>query len=716
MSPRQPKPHPNKAITAAKQPLWAAFALGLALVAATLAAHFPATSAGYIWDDDSSLHENKLIASSDGLCKFWFSTKAIDYWPLSATTLWFEWRIWGNNPHPYHVTNIILHGLATVVLWRVLKQLNFSNAGAFLGGLLFAIHPVTVASSAWIAERKNVLSMTLYLFSILAYLRFEDQGRRKWYALALLAAAAALLAKTSVVALPVVLLLLSWWRQKSLTSRTVLRTAPFFLISFVLGLVTIWFQHNNAISGVVVRPEGVASRIASVGWVIWFYLYKIVVPVNLAMVYPRWHVDGGNILSYVPLMLLIACFLALWHYREVCGRGPLVALGSFVIVLAPVVGLVDMAFARYSLVADHLQYPGMPGIIALIAAGWAAAWSWAQRTSKRPLTVGITVVTVAIVLTLVTLTWRQAQVFKSAESLWNHNIRLNNRAWVAHYNRGTIYGERKDYDLAIKDYTRAIELRPDYTEAYNNRGWVYGNKHDYDREIQDCTKAIELKPDYADAYNNRGSAYGGKGVFNLAIPDYAKALDLKPEDADVYYNLGVAFSRIDDHNRAIQYYAKAIEIKPNFAAAYNNRGISYAAINAHDQAIRDYTQTISLKPDNADVYNNRAAAYCSMGNSARAIQDCNRAIELQPNYADAYNNRGNAYGVKGDTQQAIRDYTKAIKLKPDYAQAYNNRAAALFFLKQFDQAWSDVKKCRQYGGTLHPNFIKDLAKASGRTE
>jgi tetratricopeptide (TPR) repeat protein len=479
-----------------------ALALALALVAATFAAHLPAIFAGYIWDDDACLHKNPLIAAPDGLYKFWFTTQALDYWPLTSTMLWIEWRIWGDSPSPYHTANIVLHALSAVVLWRILKRIGINNLGAFLGGLLFAIHPVTVASTAWIAERKNVLSMALYLFSILAFLRFEDQGERKWYLLALLAAAAALLAKTSVVALPIVLLLLIWWRHHAIGKRDILHTLPFIMLSLVLGLATLWFQHHNSIGGVIVRPEGLASRIASVGWVFWFYLYKIVLPINLAAIYPRWDIDGSRVVSFAPLALSIVSFAVLWHYRKSWGRGPLLALGSFAIMLAPVLGLLTMSYSNFSLVADHLQYPGMPGLMALIGGGMGAARLWSRKKGNRNYATGVTCAICIIVLALAVLTFQQARIYRNGIAFWSHAIAMNGHSAVAYNHRGNEYSDLRDFTHAIEDYTKAIDLSPNYELAYNNRGAAYDFIQDYPRAMSDYGKAIELKPGYPNPYNN----------------------------------------------------------------------------------------------------------------------------------------------------------------------------------------------------------------------
>ena len=778
MASRQSKTDPKKALFPEKRPRGAAYALGMVLIAATFAAYFPAIHAGYLWDDDALLRQNALIHDPHGLYKFWFTTEAPDYWPLSATTFWIEWRIWGDTPPPYHVMNIALHALAAVLLWRVAKRLGLGTLGAFLAGLFFAIHPVNVESVAWISERKNVLSMVFYLFLILAYLRFDDERRGQWYLLALLAAAAALLAKTSVVMLPFVLLLAVWWRRGAIGKWDVLRITPFLLLSLSLGLVTLWLQHGDDAA----RPEGLASRIASVGWVVWFYLYKAVLPINLALIYPRWVIEGGR--AFAPLVLLIAAFVVLWRDRNGWARGPLAALASFLIVLTPVLGLLGMWYARYSLVADHLQYPGMPGLMVLLGGGLAAAWSWVRRTQNRGWAAGMAALIGTIVLAPAVLTWRQAELYRDQESIWTHTLRLNARAWAAYTNRGNAYNDKGDYDLAIQDYTKAIELTPDDAEAYYNRGNAYALKGACDPAIQDLTKAIRLRPRYAKAYNNRGNVFGRKGALDLAIQDYSNAIEFEPDYAEAYDNRGNAYNDKGDYDLAVRDYDKAIELKPGFAQAYSNRGNFYDAKGDYDLAVQDYSRAIALQPDCAEAYYNRCNAHNRKGAFDLAIQDCSKAIELKPDYAKAYNdrgtaygqtgayelavqdyskvielrpdyaeaysnrgnayagkcafdlairdltkairlkpdyaecyyNRGNAYGAKGDHDLALRDYTRAIELKPAYPEAYHNRAVTCYYLKKYDQAWADVKTCRQLGGTPHSEFVKKLIEASGRTE
>ena len=239
--------------------------------------------------------------------------------------------------------------------------------------------------------------------------------------------------------------------------------------------------------------------------------------------------------------------------------------------------------------------------------------------------------------------------------------------------RGNFLQMLRQIDRAIEAYSRAIELNPNYTDAYNNRGVSYSDKEEYGLAIKDFNTAIERCPNNTVFYSNRGATYSDMENYDRAIEDYNKAIELEPDFAVAYYNRGEAYSNKGDYDHALRDYNKAIELNPDYTEAYSNRGIAYHIKDEVDRAIEDHNKAIELEPNFANTYINRGAAHRKKGDNDRAIVDYNKAIELDPNSAIAYYNRGVAYDLKGEVDRAIEDLDKAIELEPDYANAYSYR-------------------------------------------
>jgi tetratricopeptide (TPR) repeat protein len=604
------------------------------IILLTLLVYIPAMRAGFVWDDDLFLTQNPLIKASDGLYRFWFTTEPPDYFPLVSTSLWLEWRLWGMNATGYHVVNVVLHALSSVLVWLVLRRLKIP--GAWLAGLVFAVHPVNVESVAWITERKNTQPMVFYLLTILLYLKFASDGRRRWYFLALGSFLLALLSKTSVVMLPFVLLGCVWWQRGGIGLKDLTRAAPFFVLSLVLGLVTVWFQYNVAIGDDVVRTDSFFGRLAVAGQAIWFYLYKAIIPYKLTFVYPRWQTGPFSIVSYLPCTVLLGSFALFWWYRRSWGRVLLFALGYYVVTLFPVLGFFDINFMRFSLVTDHWQYFSIIGIIALVVGmGAKISVSWGRRPRHFA-----TAAVVSVICLLSVLTWNQCHAYKDLEALWRDTISKNPKAWLAHANLGNVLAAQGRFDEAISHCYEALRINPTHPWIHGALGVALAGQRRFDEAIGHFSEALRIDPHFAkahEAHNDLGLALNQVGRFEEAINHFSEAVRIKPDFAEAHTGLGIALARKGKLDEAITHFSEALRIAPDNAGAHYSLGLALALADRHDKAMHHFSQAVKIAPDSAEAHFNLGAVLARQGRLEEAVDHFSEALRIRPDFAAAKN-------------------------------------------------------------------------------
>ena len=286
---------------------------------------------------------------------------------------------------------------------------------------------------------------------------------------------------------------------------------------------------------------------------------------------------------------------------------------------------------------------------------------------------------------------------KKAIELLNKAIELDPDYTEAYWIRGHIYYDLKRRDRAIQDHDKAIELNPQYGYSYLNRGKDYFFRKQYLKAIQSYNKLIELHPNFILSYINRGDAYVALEQYIKAIESYNKAIELDPKDSHIYECRGGAYSNLKQYIKAIQDYNKAIELDPKSAGTYLDRGKAYYDLNQPIKAIQDYDKAIELAPNYAFAYSYRGNAYHGLKQYIKAIQDYDKAIELTPKYSWLYNFRGNAYYNLNQPIKAIQDYDKAIELDPNDGDAYNNRGLEYLELQRVSQGCADLNKACDLG-------------------
>ena len=508
--------------------------LSAALILAVLWVYQPAVHGGWLWDDAQELGDNPAMRNGSGLVRLWLGQTGPDYFPMKSTVQWLQWHAWGGRVEGYHLTNIALHAIGSLLVWRIFRRLGIGMA--WIGGLWFAVHPLAVESVAWISELKNTLSLPVLLVSVEAYLRSEQAGpgalagsSRRWYLVSLIGFAAAMLCKSSVVMFPVVGLLHAWWRRGRVSWRDLARVAPFLAVSFALGLVTLWLQ-NHRVLRVAMGP---LSRVSNAGLSLAFYLGKCLWPAGLIPVYSKWRIDPPPLEGYVAWLVLVALGMLIWRLSRSPGalrnaaRHAGLGLGFFVLMAAPVLGFAPMAYQHFAWVADHLAYVPLIGIVGLAA----GALSLAPRAFLR-WGIGLSVAAAMAVASR-----REARIFAGPECFWSAVEERNPNAAVARINLGYLFLQQGRLDSALSQLESAVRLGPDQPEAHNNYASALAQSGRLPEAKNQAEEALRLKPDYPEAHNNLGLMLLQKGQIADSIVHFEAAMRLRPDFESAAANL-----------------------------------------------------------------------------------------------------------------------------------------------------------------------------------
>jgi protein O-mannosyl-transferase len=615
---------------------------GAALIALiAVCVYLPSINGSFIMDDDQLLTENDLIKFPGGLHMIWFSRAPADYWPVTNSMLWLEWRLWGMKPTGYHVVSLILHVVETLLIWFIMQKL--SVPGAFLAALIFAVHPVNVESVAWISQQKNMFAMLFFLLSILCYLHYIQRARpwlaakqtlstvhyplstfsspSSFYWLSLAMFILAMLSKGSVAVLPIILLGIVWW-MRGLTRWDWVKMVPFFLVAAIFTCANLWFRtHGEAVT---IRNADFLQRLLGAPAAVWFYLYKAVLPIDLAFVYPQWNIQAGKLIWWLPMLAAMRVTAVLLWYGKTWARPLLFAWGFFCAALVPVMGFTDVGFMKYSLVADHYQHIAIIAVISLVAAG-LDVWRVRARPMERRIAITLSILAVGV---LGVLTWRQNALYSDRIELYRTTLEKNPACWMAHNNLGKALYESGLFQEAMDHYKQAMSLKSDYPEVFYNMGLVLSDMNRYQEAIEQYERALHINPKLPQAHNNLGVCLLNMGRPQEATPHYQEALRIRPNYPEAQNNLGTSFFLAGRLQDAIECFEQALRLQGDYADAHFNLGIALAKTGRLQDAIKHYKQATQLNPGDFETYYNLALAYAETGRSPEAIKATLTAIEL----------------------------------------------------------------------------------------
>jgi len=700
----------------------------LSLTVLILAVFWQVHQFGFVtFDDPVYVTDNQQIQSGLTLnsLRWAFSTTYAEFWhPLTWVSLMLDYQLYGFNAGGYHVTNLLLHILSTLLLFWLLNRMTGAFWKSAFVAVLFAIHPLHVETVVWITKRKDVLSAFFWMLTLCFYVYYAEKPVIKRYLPVLFFLVCALMSKPMAVTLPVIMMLLDYWplkrfdqKQKNDLSWQFREKAPFFILSFIFIMITIFAQYNKHIK---IAQYPLDSRLKNAAVSFMTYLEKTFWPVDLAAFYPfADQLPAGQILASVMLFLMISLLVIM-----VRKRFPFILVGWlwYVITIIPVLDIFRSALRSMS---DNYMYLPSVGIFIMLAWGVPSFFPREETGKKIFLPAGLLFLAI-----LTILSWRQCGYWHNSLDLWNHALKVTKNNWLAFNQRGLYYSETGRHQQALENYNEAIRIKPDYAYAYNNRGNTHLQLVQYQKAIQDFNKAIEVYPFYLEAFNNRGNAYASLGQYQQALKDYDQAISIKPDYAKAYHNRGITYGiRLGQYQRGLDDLNEAVRLQDNYTDAYLSLGMIHFNQGNKELGCADFKKACDLgncsylrkfqnnkecrdtelRQMDGKYFNKKGSEYFKQGQHLMAIEYFNKAISLKKDYADAYHNRGAAYVEIEKYNRAIEDYNESIRLKPGHADSYNNRGIVYMLKNERESGCRDFQEACSLGDCK----LLELSKVKG---
>jgi tetratricopeptide (TPR) repeat protein len=600
------------------------------------------------FDDDGIISDNIAFLSKPSNAPQAFLTNAFIskvskfYRPMGTLSYMLDISIsGGDNPWMYHLSNILLFGFITCMLFLFLRQFLIPPKPALIGSLIYSVHPLFVFYVTWIPAREDLLLTFFSLLSFLFFIKHLNNGKNIYLFIHWIAFSFALFCKETAAFLPFLFIIyfFSMHRNRHFDKKYLLN----ILLYGISGLLWFWLR-SKAITSYAVQDK-------EFGFTAFFSNLRTI-PESLAKFFLP--VDISPIPSFTILKtmlgLCIIIFISIMVFRrlKILNREIIFCFSWFLILMLP-----SMSYKNpYIDYLDHRFYLPLIGILLFLLIVYSKKMPF-SGSYKISFFIGI------IFIFFCSFAFFKSRSYINKDEFYNSVITYNPNSSMAYNNLGTEKYKRNDFKGALDYYNNAIEIMPGYFEAYNNRGLIYNYLNQYDNAIESYTRAIELRKDYSEAYNNRGIVYYNLKEYDRAIQDYNKSIELKPDFPNVYYNRGNVFNVFRQYDKTMADYNKAIELNPKFFDAYNNRGWLYFINNKVDEGISDLKTAVSLNQSYFLAYKNLAWAYYSLKNYNESINNYSIAISLSGTDGPSFYFRGMSYYYLDRIDLACMDWFKA---------------------------------------------------------
>ena len=587
------------------------------------------------WDDTGYVTNQSLIRSSESeKVDSLFSTSShvmLNYHPLTMLTLAYNYSQSGLEISSYMHWNLFIHILNVLLVFLFIYYLSNKNMLiSFFTAIWFGIHPMHVESVAWISERKDVLYTFFFLLSLLSYQYYLTT--KKWWGIIVVFVLfiASCLSKAMAVPLPIVLILLDYYHGRKFNLRSIIEKIPFFVISFLIGILAWRIQNQGAVAKDGVFTVFQEGMFACYGFVM--YWFKLFIPSDLSAFYPYPNLgpeDNLPILFYLaPFIVFTLIFIIpflLWRKKNELLKPYVFGMAFFTIMVALVLQFISVGSA---IMADRYTYIPYIGSFFLLL----------KVITHFKLEVKYKLITYiflgAYTCVLAKTCFDRVPVWTNSETLWSDVISkypfeieqkgnqvkiIKYGVEVAYKNRGNYYREHNQMKLAFNDYNTLVMARVKEPLIYSNMANMYALEANFDKAMEMYGMAIERNDSNYETYLNRGITYSKMGNRSASIADFRKAAQLLPNNYQIMSNLASELLNNKQFDEVINLSQKLMKLSLTGFEGYFYRGTALINQKKYQEGIKDLLKSESINPNYSFTNYNLSVAYSLISDRAKAL-------------------------------------------------------------------------------------------------
>lgn len=644
----------------------------LILIACVIAVYYNSLNNSFVFDDESVILGDQSLTTLSSIPKYFTGGEGFHkvigkyYRPVVSTSYNIDYALWELNPFGFHLTNLLIHLIATLILFRVLQILfykyKYCNLAALLGTLVFAVHPIHTEAVSWVSGRTDSFVTLFFFAAFLYYLKYinfdktNKQSEPKYLTFALIFYGFGLLTKEMMITFPAVIILFDFiYRQQSFKQvLSNFKIYSYFIALSIVYLIVRYFALANVpdrLNYMYFINDNFTTVAGTMLKTIPLYFKLIFVPHPLLYHYNGFLSDANSffeanvLLSLAFVIILIAgAFISYKKFPEIS-----FCITFFIITLLPVMNIIP----TMNLMAERFLY--LTSFCVSILIGYIAA-KYVTKENKT----AVTVIILIICGVYFYLTYRRNADWKDNDTLYSTAEGMDGSVLLV--NSGNMFANREQYVEAEKRYRRAIEIRDNSVLAHHNLGLIYLLRNQLDSAEMEIKKGMAIDSLAPDGYFQLAQIYRMQGQNEKAIEQLTKLQSIVPNYKESIM-LIETLRRTPPQNsqeRSMDLNSDQMQIFQLEQSSFQN----YQA-KKYKEAIKDLEEMIKLDPSKKSGYlNNMGLCYKEMGNYDKALECFNEALSLDNKNVNALNGLAEINLLRGNKNEAVKYYKKVLEINP----------------------------------------------------